>query len=131
MEIKRMNKKIKSWKLQVRETKQPLISFADDGDMDLTPFATSVEGHNHIALKIPCTKEALPEVTIFAGVAPNLKSLDLGNTIKNGTLNDKKFDLSDEGQSCLYHTDLPNGITDIGLINTSNRTIDFDTRAIP
>jgi len=95
--------------------------------MDLTPFATSVEGHNHIASKIPCTKEALPEVTIFVGVAPNLTSLDLGKSINNGTLNGKMLDLSDEGKSCLYHADLPNGVTDIGLINTSNRTIDFDT----
>ena len=95
--------------------------------MDLTPFATSVEGHNHIASKIPCTTEALPKVTIFAGVAPNLKSLDLGKAINNGTLNGKNIDLSDEGKSCLYHADLPNGVTDIGLINTSNRTIDFDT----
>jgi hypothetical protein len=39
------------------------------------------------------------------------------------------LDLSDEGKakSCLYHTDLPNDVTDIGLINTSNRTLDFDT----
>ena len=95
--------------------------------MDLTPFATSVEGHNHIASKIPCTTEALPKVTIFAGVAPNLKSLDLGKAINNGTFNGKNLDLSDEGKSCLYHADLPNGVTDIGLINTSNRTIDFDT----
>lgn len=109
----------------------PLRGQLTDGDyillMDLTPFATSVEGHNHIASKIPCTKESLPEVTIFAGVAPNLKSLDLGKAIKSGTLNGKVMDLSDEGKSCLYHSDLPNGVTDIGLINTSNRTIDFDT----
>lgn len=109
----------------------PLRGQLTDGDyillMDLTPFATSVEGHNHIASKIPCTKEALPEVTIFAGVAPDLKSLDLGKAINNGTLNGKSLDLSNVGKSCLYHTDLPNGITDIGLINTSNRTLDFDT----
>lgn len=109
----------------------PLRGQLTDGDyillMDLTPFATSVEGHSHIASKIPCTKEALPEVTIFVGVAPNLKSLDLGKAINNGTLNGKILDLSDEGKSCLYHADLPNGVTDIGLINTSNRTIDFDT----
>lgn len=109
----------------------PLSGLLTEGDyillMDLTPFATSVEGHNHIASKIPCTKEALPEVTIFAGVAPDLKSLDLGKAINDGTLNGKNLDLSDEGKSCLYHSDLPNGVTDIGLINTSNRTIDFDT----
>jgi hypothetical protein len=109
----------------------PLRGQLTDSDyillMDLTPFATSVEGHNHIASKIPYTKEALPEVTIFVGVAPNLKSLDLGKAMNNGTLNGKMLDLSDEGKSCLYHADLPNGVTDIGLINTSNRTIDFDT----
>lgn len=109
----------------------PLRGQLTNGDyillMDLTPFATSVQGHNHIALKIPCTKESVPEVTIFAGVAPHLKSLELGKPINNGTFNGKSFDLSDEGKSCLYHTDIPNGITDIGLINTSNRTLNFDT----
>lgn len=108
----------------------PLTGHLTIGDyvllMDLTPFTTSVEGHNHIAAKIPCTEKGLSELTIFTGVSPNLKSLDLGNRIDNGTIDGKNFDLSDEGKSCLYHTDLPNGVTDIGLINTSNRTIDFN-----
>jgi hypothetical protein len=95
--------------------------------MDLTPFATSVEGHSHIAVKIPCSEEGIPELTIFSGVAPQLKSLDLGIPISSGMLNGKSLDLSNEGKSCLYHADLPVGITDVGLINTSNRTIDFDT----
>lgn len=34
--------------------------------------------------------------------------------------------LSTRGQSCLFHSDLSNGVTDITLINTSNETLDFD-----
>ena len=29
--------------------------------MDLTPFATNVEEHSHIAMKIPCTEEGSPK----------------------------------------------------------------------
>lgn len=94
--------------------------------MDLTPFATSVEGHSHIAMKIPCDKDGIPKATIVAGIAPNLKSLDVGKAINNGTLNGKSLDLSDEGNSCLYHAQLPTGITDIALVNTSNGTLNFD-----
>jgi hypothetical protein len=94
--------------------------------MDLTPFATSVEGHSHIAMKIPCNEEGFPKATIVAGIASNLKSLDLGKAINNGTLNGKTLDLSDEGYSCLYHAQLPTGITDIALVNTFNETLNFD-----
>jgi hypothetical protein len=94
--------------------------------MDLTPFATSVEGHSHIAMKIPCNENGSPKVTVAAGVAPNLKSLNIGRAINNGTLNGSNIDLSNEGKSCLYHTDLPNGVTDIVLINTSNETLNFE-----
>jgi hypothetical protein len=94
--------------------------------MDLTPFATSVEGHSHIAMKIPCDKDGIPKATIVTGIAPNLKSLDIGKAINNGTLNGKSLDLSDDGNSCLYHSQLPTGITDIALVNTSNETLNFD-----
>ncbi len=94
--------------------------------MDLTPFATSVEGHSHIAMKIPCDKDGIPKATVVTGIAPNLKSLDAGKAINNGTLNGKSLDLSDEGNSCLYHSQLPTGITDIALVNTSNETLNFD-----
>jgi hypothetical protein len=108
----------------------PLTGNLVNGDyillMDLTPFATSVEGHSHIAMKIPCDKEASPKATIVTGIAPNLKSLDVGKAINNGTLNGKSLDLSDEGNSCLYHAQLPTGITDITLVNTSNETLNFD-----
>ncbi len=63
---------------------------------------------------------------IVTGIAPNLKSLSVGKAINNGTLNGKSLDLSDEGNSCLYHAQLPTGITDIALVNTSNETLNFD-----
>jgi hypothetical protein len=108
----------------------PLTGNLVNGDylilMDLTPFATSIEGHSHIAMKIPCDKDANPKATVVTGIAPNLKSLDVGKAINNGTLNGKSLDLSDEGNSCLYHAQLPTGNTDIALVNTSNETLNFD-----
>jgi len=94
--------------------------------MDFTPFATSVEGHSHIALKIPCDKSGAPKATIVAGVAPRFKTLNIGQAINNGTLDGKSLDLSDEGYSCLYHTELSIGITDLALVNTSNETLNFN-----
>lgn len=35
--------------------------------MDFTPFATSVEGHSHIAMKVPCDKDGSPNMTIVTG----------------------------------------------------------------
>jgi hypothetical protein len=54
------------------------------------------------------------------GIAPNLNSLNIGNAINNGTLNGDSLELSNEGDSCLYHAELPNNISDIALVNTSN-----------
>jgi hypothetical protein len=108
----------------------PLNGKLTNGDyillMDFTPFATSIEGHSHIAMKVPCNEDGSPKITIVTGIAPRLNTLDVGNAINNGTLDDKALDLSDEGRSCLYHAELPNGITDIALINISNETINFD-----
>jgi acyl-[acyl carrier protein]--UDP-N-acetylglucosamine O-acyltransferase len=94
--------------------------------MDFTPFATSVEGHSHIAMKAPCNQDGSPKVTIAAGVSPNLSTLNMGKAINNGTLNGKNLDLSNKGKSCLYRAELPNGITDISLVNTSNGTLNFN-----
>ncbi|HEY7108434.1 MAG TPA: hypothetical protein VH415_03305 [Nitrososphaeraceae archaeon] len=109
----------------------PLTGRLDVGDylllMDFTPFSTSVEGHSHVALKVPCNQDGIPKIAIATGIAPKLNTLDLGNLIINGTLDSKEMNLSSKGQSCLFHSDLPNGITDIVLINTSNETLDFDT----
>lgn len=107
----------------------PLTGQLANGDylllMDFTPFATSVEGHSHIALKVPCNEDGTPKIAIVTGVAPRLNTLDIGNAIINGTLDGKELDLSIEGQSCLYHSDLPTGITDVVLINTSNESLNF------
>jgi len=108
----------------------PLNGQLTNGDyillMDFTPFATSIEGHSHIAMKVPCNKDGNPKITIVTGVAPKLNTLNIGNAINNGTLDQKNLDLSAEGRSCLYHAELPNGITDIALINPSNGTLSFD-----
>lgn len=93
--------------------------------MDFTPFATSVEGHSHIALKVPCNEDGNPKTAIVTGIVPNLNTLDIGNPITNGTLDGKNIDLSVGGKSCLYHSELPNGITDIALVNRSNETLNF------
>ena len=36
------------------------------------------------------------------------------------------LDLSEEGNSCLYHAELPIDISDIALVNTSNQTLNFN-----
>jgi hypothetical protein len=107
----------------------PLTGLLAKGDyillMDFTPFVTSIEGHSHIALKIPCNEDGSPKVTVVTGIAPNLKTMNIGNAINNGTLNGDSLDLSAEGSSCLYHTELPSNISDIVLVNTSNQTLSF------
>jgi hypothetical protein len=95
------------------------------------PFVTSIEGHSHIALKVPCNEDGTSKVTIVTGIAPNLNTLNIGNAINNGTLNGDSLDLSDEGNSCLYHAELPNNISDIALVNTSNQTLNFSEVGYP
>ena len=99
--------------------------------MDFTPFITSIEGHSHIALKVPCNEDGTPKVTIVTGIAPNLNTLNIGNAINNGTLDGNSLDLSDEGNSCLYHAELPNNISDIALVNTSNQTLNLNEGGYP
>ena len=109
----------------------PLTGQLENGDyihlIDFTPFNTTAEGHSHIAIKVPCDNDGKPLVTIISGVAPNFTTLDVGNAINNGTLDGRNIDLSVEGTSCLYHGEIPNGITDIALVNTSNQTLNFDS----
>jgi hypothetical protein len=113
----------------------PLIGQLASGDyillMDFTPFVTSIEGHSHIALKVPCNEDGTSKVTVVAGIAPNLNTLNIGNAINNGTLDGDSLDLSDEGNSCLYHAELPNNISDIALVNTSNQTLNFNEGGYP
>ena len=113
----------------------PLTGQLASGDyillMDFTPFVTSIEGHGHIALKVPCNEDGTSKVTVVAGIAPNLNTLNIGNAINNGTLDGDSLDLSDEGYSCLYHAELPNNISDIALVNTSNQTLNFNEGGYP
>jgi hypothetical protein len=113
----------------------PLTGQLSSGDfillMDFTPFVTSIEEHSHIALKVPCNEDGTSKVTIVTGIAPNLNTLNIGNAINNGTLNGNGLDLSDEGNSCLYHAELPNSISDIALVNTSNQTLNFNEGGYP
>src|SRR5512145_3164913 len=85
----------------------PLYGKLASGDylllMDFTPFVTSIEGHSHIAMKVPCSEDGSPKITIITGIAPELNTLEMGNAINNGTLDNKSLDLSAEGKSCLYH----------------------------
>jgi hypothetical protein len=113
----------------------PLTGQLASGDyillMDFTPFVTSIEGHSHIALKVPCNEDGTSKVTVVIGIAPNLNTLNIGKSISNGTLDGDGLDLSDEGNSCLYHADLPNNISDIVLVNTSNQTLNFSEGGYP
>jgi hypothetical protein len=113
----------------------PLTGQLASGDyillMDFTPFVTSIEGHSHIALKVPCDEDGTSKVTIVVGIAPNLNTLNMGNAINNGTLDGNSLDLSAEGNSCLYHGELPNNISDIALVNTSNQTLNFNKGGYP
>jgi hypothetical protein len=113
----------------------PLTGQLASGDyillMDFTPFVTSIEGHSHIALKVPCNEDGTSRVTVVTGIAPNLNTLNIGNAINNGTLNGDILDLSAEGNSCLYHAELPNNISDIALVNTSNQTLNFNEGGYP
>src|SRR5918996_3141573 len=113
----------------------PLIGQLAGGDyillMDFTPFVTSIEGHSHIALKVPCNEDGTSKVTIVTGIAPNLNTLNIGKSINNGTLDGNSLDLSNEGNSCLYHAELPNNVSDIALVNTSNQTLNFNEGGYP
>ena len=106
----------------------PLTGQLQNGDyihlIDFTPFNTTAEGH--IAIKVPCDNDGKPMVTVITGVAPNFTTVDVGNAINNGTLDGRNIDLSVEGTTCLYHGEIPNGITDIALVNTSNQTLNFE-----
>ena len=106
----------------------PLTGQLHNGDyihlIDFTPFNTTAEGH--IAIKVPCDNNGKPMVSVIAGVAPNFTTVDVGNAINNGTLDGRNIDLSIEGTTCLYHGEIPNGITDIALVNRSNQTLNFE-----
>jgi len=80
--------------------------------MDITPYM-SEEGH--VALKVPCGPDGKQLLSIVAGVAPDVKPIELQYVAP----------LSNPPSSCVYHADLGEGITDVALINTSDETVSF------
>ena len=75
----------------------PLTGQLASGDyillMDFTPFVTSIEGHSHIALKVPCNEDGTSKVTVVTGIAPNLNTLNIGKVINNGNFDGDKLRL--------------------------------------
>jgi len=80
--------------------------------MDITPYMS--EG-GHIALKVPCGKDGEQLLSVLAGVAPDVKPVELQYVEP----------LSNAPDSCVYHAELGEGITDIALANTSDKGIMF------
>ena len=80
--------------------------------MDITGF---VSESGHVAMKVPCGPDGEQLLTIVSGVAPNVAPLDM----------DYVAPLSGPPNSCVYHGEIPEGITDIALMNTSDDAIWF------
>lgn len=80
--------------------------------MDITPFK-SVTGH--VAMKVPCDKQGDTDLAILTGVAPTVTPLTM-NFVEP---------LSDPGKSCVYHGNIGAGDTDIALINTGKKPVNF------
>lgn len=69
------------------------------------------------------------KITVVTGGTSNLYTLNIKNATIKGTLDgNNNLVLSKLGRSCLYHTEPPNGVTDIVLVNTSNGTLNFNER---
>ena len=93
-----------------------LQGWLDKGDfillMDITTYL-SEEGH--IAMKVPCGPDGKQLLTIVTGVAPDVAPLEAEYVAP----------LSNPPISCLYHADIGEGITDIALVNTSDKKVRF------
>ena len=80
--------------------------------MDITGYLSE---SGHVAMKVPCGSDGEQLLAIVAGVAPDVSPIDL----------DYVEPLSNPPFSCVYHGEIPEGITDIALINTSDERINF------
>ena len=80
--------------------------------MDITGYLSE---SGHVAMKVPCGPDGEPLLAIVAGVAPEVAPIDM----------DYVAPLSNPPTSCVYHGEIPQGITDIALINTSDEGIWF------
>jgi hypothetical protein len=94
--------------------------------IDISDTTPVLVDRAHIALNVPCQDANNPEseITAVAGVAPNLKPVDL-TFVKQ---------LSDQPKNCTFHADIPqdiqgNGnakVTDIAIIS-QNKDIQFNS----
>ncbi len=84
--------------------------------MDITPYMSEA---GHVALKVPCGADGEQLLSILAGVAPNVSPVELAYVAP----------LSSPPDSCVYHADLGEGITDIALANTSDESVSFFSRS--
>ena len=80
--------------------------------MDITGY---ISESGHVAMKVPCGPDGEQLLTIVSGVAPDVVPMDM----------DYVAPLSDPPNSCVYHGEIPEGITDIALINSSDDGIWF------
>ncbi len=94
----------------------PLTGKLEPGDfkllMDITGYLSE---SGHVAMKVPCGPNGEQLLAIVAGVAPDVAPIDM----------DYVAPLSNPPSSCVYHAEIPEGITDIALINTSDERVYF------
>jgi hypothetical protein len=94
--------------------------------MDLTSYQTTTN-RAHIVIKVPCDENGLPQAVVAAGNnISGLQTLDLSAGIVNNVILDGgSVDLSQEGGSCLYSSDLPSRASLIILRNNSGNVLNF------
>ncbi len=80
--------------------------------MDITGF---VSESRHVAMKVPCGPDGEQLLTIVSGAAPNAVPMNM----------DYVALLSGPPNSCVFHGEIPEGITDIALMNTSDDDVWF------
>lgn len=92
-------------------------------------------GLGSVVAKLPCDDDGNPEVSVLVsatpsiisiGATPDFAALDMGDAVEEGTLGDVSVPLSDFGTSCLYHANLPAGVTNISILNTEDGELGFE-----
>jgi len=67
----------------------------------------------HVAAKLPCNDDGKTDLVIVAGVAPDVKPVEMMLVEP----------LSSPGNMCIYHADLPSEVTDVAILNASDNAI--------
>jgi len=84
--------------------------------MDITGF---VSKSGHVAMKVPCERDGDRDgkqlLTMTSGLAPDTPPIQMDYVVM----------LSSPPNSCVFHGEIPEGITDIILVNTSDDKIRF------